>query len=301
MQVKILHVSTIGRFSRNWTNEFALKNIINSLRKKETPIKNISKYLYEKKIQFCIKEIKINCGEKLWSKNLHCKNNTLFYIKSPLLAFLKINVSIISWASSKSARSEEEWKAIVATTNSLVSRLLTLCPDKRPRGEDPPTKFLCVCRGPSVDSTNSFELVCVTGFFEILTAGQTMSSNYRRCAMIGPGEPSTDTLPESLRISVVSIDLTYTKSYTLRSLQECPPRCDDASSLILRSYCSLFDDIWQLAFFEFQITIHGNVCQLEKKARSNICLVRHFCGIYSISLEFKYCVDKRLFLRLDYA
>lgn len=280
LQVKILHVSTIRRFSRNWTNEFALKNRI-LLRKKESHRKKVHKKIYmrylctEEFFKLCTKEIKVNYGGK---------NRIVKIIYLTLNHRLLKNVSIISWASSKSARREEEWKATVSKTNSLISRLLTLCPDKRPRGEDPPTKFLCVCRGPSVDSTNSFELVCVTGFFEILTAGQTMSSNYRRCAMIGPGEPSTETLPESLGISVVSIDLTYTKSDVIRS-SGMPPevrRC-----LFANFTFSLRLIRWYLATRILRIPDIYSRLTARKKANSYKCLIRHFCITYFVSLEIK--------------
>lgn len=117
------------------------------------------------------------------------------------------------------------------------------CPEKHPPGEDPPTKFLRACRGP-ICRFDEF------GWFAFRDFSKC-SPRAKRWALITVGArwwsrglESTDTSPESLGINVVSIDLIPIYKigrYTSPSLQECPPRCD-ASSLILRSYCGLFDD-----------------------------------------------------------
>lgn len=121
-------------------------------------------------------------------------------------------------------------------TNSVD---LILYPGKRPRGEDPPTEFLCVCR--NYLSIRRIRLIWRWGFFEILTAGHIMSSNYYRCAMFGPWT-STDTLriPEDKCSFGILSGAPLTRSGVPRAMLRAgmPPE-------VRRFYCGLLDDICQ--------------------------------------------------------
>lgn len=121
---------------------------------------------------------------------------------------------------------------------------------KRPRGEDPPTEFLCVCRGPSVDSTNSLVGLRSGIFSKSSPRAKSRSPNYHRC----DDRPGTSTdaypgVPGDKCSFVLSNEPTY-KVGPGEPRARCAafrnaPRGATLPPLIPPSYYGLLDRIWQ--------------------------------------------------------